>query len=513
MDKRGLITIIVILIGGILLGKHWDVFSIRDKGKVLNMSSLNDKEESENRSPVIPGKSAGYLQNSFADVVKKIKPSLVNISAVHIVEIQTPFYHFYFGDPFEDFFDDFFGRSKRRRIPKKETEKYRYEGTGSGFIVDPKGYVLTNYHVIKNADEIKITTYDDKKYTAKVVGKDPRTDLAVVKIKSFKKFNALKMGDSSTVEIGNWVIAAGSPFGLNQTYTAGIISAVRQNVHVENNVYMDMIQTDAAINKGNSGGPLVNMKGEVIGINTAIYAPTGVFSGVGFALPINPAKKVLYELIEKGRVVRGWLGIGIMNVDDAIKEQFGLKSAKGVLINRIFEDSQAQKGGLERGDIIVGFNDKKIKDVHALQELVSISKPGKKVKLTIIREGAEKILEIKLGEMPDEFPADKKGAEEKKKKGESRWKGIGVSNITEITKEKYNLSLSVGVVVVEVDPGEEGYDIGLHIGDVIAEINKSKIGNVEDFDKAVKKVNLKIGVLFDIIRNGIPLYVSYQSSR
>jgi serine protease Do len=449
------------------------------------------------------------MNGSFADVVKKVSPSLVNISAVHIVEVQEPYHHFYFGDPFEDFFDEFFGVPDRRRFGEPAPQKRRYEGTGSGFIIDTDGYVLTNYHVIKDAQEIKVTTYDDKQYDAKLVGKDSKTDLAVVKIKSSKRFNALKLGDSKLVEVGDWVVAGGSPFGLNQTFTVGIISAVRQKVKIENVAYEDMIQTDAAINRGNSGGPLVDLHGQVIGINTAIYAPTGVFSGVGFAIPINQAKIVMTDLIEKGRVVRGWLGVEIMGVNEAISRQFNLEKAQGVLINKVVEDSPAEKGGLKRGDVIIGVDGREIKNVKDLQNRVARKKPGDSISLKIINDGTEKDIKIKLGEMPDEAAFFVK-KDYKDEIGVASWKGIRVSNINAALKDRYGINQNEGIAIIEIDPADEGYEFGLRIGDIIVQINKIEIFNLDNFKVAVKKIELKNGVLFDIIRDGSPMYVSYQ---
>jgi len=438
-------------------------------------------------------------EKSHAELVEKVKPALVNISAVHVFKVQANPYRFFFGDPFEEFF----GYPNRRMEP--EIRKYRQEGTGSGFIIDPEGYVLTNYHVIRNAEEIKVTTYDDKTYEAEIVGTDPRTDISVIKIKSKKKFDALKMGDSDKTRVGDWVIAAGSPFGLNQTFTSGIISAVRQDIQIENRDYRNMFQTDASINRGNSGGPLVDMNGNVIGINTAIYAPTGVFSGVGFAIPINQAKAILNELIDKGHVVRGWLGVEIKNVDTAIKKSFNLDSAEGVLVNRVVEDSPAEKGGLQRGDVIVKFNGSAIRNASELQEKVMSQEPGTKVSIAVIRDGKEQELKVELGELPDEVSYKK----DEDKKEESVWKGVKVSNVSPALKEKYNLKEAEGVLVVEIDPAKEGYETGLRVGDVIQEINSIEVRNVDDFNKAVKKINLKEGVVFDVIRNGRPLYISY----
>jgi serine protease Do len=506
MDKKGVLILLLILTGGIMLGNNWNKI-IRKAGYYASSPGAGIEYANDGTPGV--SDSIIMLQNSFAGTVKIAKPSIVNISAVHIVEVESPFYQFYFGDPFEDFF----GRPKRRKTPVPEKEKYRYEGTGSGFIVNQKGYVLTNYHVIKDAAEIKVTTYDNKKYEAEVVGRDPKTDLAVVKIKSSRKFNALVLGDSNNIQVGDWVMAAGSPFGLQQTYTAGIISAVRQDVQVENLAYRDMLQTDAAINRGNSGGPLIDLQGRVVGINTAIFAPTGVFSGIGFAIPINQAKNVLDELIEKGRVVRGWLGVEIKDVDEAVKLQFNLQDTSGVLVNKVLKNSGAEKGGIKRGDVIVAINEDKIKNSRDLSEIISSSDPGQKLKITVIRGGQKQDVEVILGEMPDTVEEISKAEKKDKKTHEVICQGIKVSNITEEIIEYYDISVSKGVIVLEIDNTQDCYDIGLHTGDVILEINRVKITNAADFEKIMKKVDLSKGVVFDIIRNGKPLYLSYRKSR
>jgi len=504
MDKKNLTAVLIILIGGIILSNFNHLFELNRENSAIGNHTGYITASNNSGSP-----QTG-LNGSFSGVVDVVSPSLVNISAVHIVEVETPFYRFYFGDPFEDFFNDFFGRP-RRQSPDREREKYRYEGTGSGFIVDPEGYVLTNFHVIRDAQALKVMTQDEKVYDAEIIGKDPRTDLAVIKIKSNKKFSALKLGDSNQARIGDWVMAAGSPFGLNQTFTAGIISAVRQNVNVENRNYENMLQTDAAINRGNSGGPLVNLNGEVIGINTAIYAPTGVFSGIGFAIPVNEAKQILDQLIEKGRVVRGWLGVEVMNIDRAVQKQFNLESDEGVLVNGVVKNSPAQKAGLQRGDVIVELDGKKVRNADDLQDRVTASKPGGMVEMVIIRDGEKRKIAVKIEEMPRQGPdVSMREKEKQAAQATAEWLGISVKNITEQLKEKYDLSTAEGVIIANISPDKKGYEIGLKPGDIILGINNMKVKNVKDFEQTVPKVSLKEGVVFDVIREGRPLYVSYQ---
>ena len=489
------------------------------KGKTKGEKILLTKKETSSEETVSIPNGVIELQEAFANVAQVVKPAVVNISAVHILKMEVPYYQFYFGDPFEDFFDEFFGKPRERGPePKKREFRRRLEGTGSGVIIDPKGYILTNYHVIAGAEEIKVTLSNgkEKKYDGKVVGKDPRTDLAIIKIKSKEKFPAAKLGDSDKIRIGDWAIAIGSPFGLKQTLTVGVISAKRQSLYVEGKEYREMIQTDASINRGNSGGPLVNIKGEVIGINTAIYAPTGVFAGVGFAIPINNAKEILDELIEKGRVVRGWLGIEIREVDEVIVKQFNLPNTKGVLVNRVMEDSAAEKGGMKRGDVIIKVGDHKVEDVRDLQKVVTKTKPGKKVKVVVIREKKEVTLTIKLGEMPEMVEEARVRGEEKEEIGEGeveQWLGMKVEALTPALAGKYRIEDGEGVVIVEIEIGSKAEEMGLVEGDLIRSINRQSTGNCKEFKKVVKKVNLSEGVIFDIVRRGRPVYITYMERK
>jgi len=376
---------------------------------------------------------------------------------------------------------------------------------------------LTNYHVIAGAEEIKVTLSngEEKKYDGKVIGKDSTSDLAVIEIKAKEKFPAAKLGDSDKIRIGDWAIAIGSPFGLKQTLTVGVISAKRQSLYVEGKEYRDMIQTDASINRGNSGGPLVNIKGEVIGINTAIYAPTGVFAGVGFAIPINNAKEILDELIEKGKVVRGWLGIEIREVDEVIAKQFSLPDTKGVLVNRVIENSAAEKGGMNRGDVIVKIEDHKVERVRDLQEVVARTKPGKKVKVVVIREKKEIALDIKLAEMPETI-GEAKVKEEKEETGEGeveQWLGMKVETLTPALAKNYGIEDGKGVVIVEIEIGSKAEEMGVVEGDLIRSINRQSTGDLKEFKKVVKQVDLSQGVIFDIVRRGRPAYITYMEQK
>jgi len=489
------------------------------KGKKGGEEILLTKEESPAEETVSIPSGVLELQEAFENVAQAVKPSVVNISAVQIVKMKAPYYEFYFGDPFEDFFDEFFGRPRKETpVPKEKQFERRAEATGSGVIIDPEGYILTNYHVIAGAEDIKVTLSDDKEkvYDGKVIGKDAKTDLAIIKIKSKEKFPAAKLGDSDKIRIGEWAIAIGSPFGLQQTVTVGVISAMRQSLYVEGKEYKEMIQTDASINRGNSGGPLVNIRGEVIGINTAIYAPTGVFAGVGFAIPINSAKEILSDLIEKGKVVRGWLGVEIREVDEVIAKQFNLPEKEGVLVNRVMEGSAAEKGGMQRGDVIIRFGDHEVKGVIDLQDVVARTEPGKTVKVVVIREKKEVPLSIKLAEMPEtiEEAEPEKEEKEKEKEGEfEQWLGMKVETLTPALATEYGIEDKQGVVIIEIEVGSKAQEIGLAEGDLIKNVNRQATRNLTEFKKVIKGVDLSRGVIFDIVRRGRPLYITYMERK
>lgn len=460
------------------------------------------------------------LQTSFASVAEIVKPAVVSISTIHIEEVnQGP--QFYFGDPFEQFFEYFGqeGMPQRRRGASPMPRKFKSEGVGSGVIIDPEGLVLTNEHVVRGADEIKVTLYDKEnkktEYTGKVVGKDARTDLAIVRIKASGKLPFAALGDSEHVRVGDWAIAIGSPFGLAQTVTVGVISAARQSLAIEDKEYRNMIQTDAAINRGNSGGPLINIKGEVVGINTAIYAPTGTFAGIGFAVPINQAKEILNDLVNKGHVVRGWLGVELgREIPPAMVKAFGLPDSNGALVNRVLNDSPAEKAGLKRGDIIRSADGKKIESSDKLQSLVAQMPPKKKIELEVLREHKTVTLTLVMGERPDsadsgkdaQTPESQKGGAEKGK----TWNGAKVSRLTETLAQSYRQPADAeGVVVVDIESNSQAEEMGLMVGDVILGINQEATADLESFNRVSGRAKLSEGVVLDILRQGRPLYLSY----
>lgn len=462
------------------------------------------------------------LQASFSNVAELVKPAVVSVTTVH-VERGREAPQFFFGDPFEQFFEQFRGPGGspygRPRSAPRQPPPSKMEGMGSGVIIDPSGLVLTNEHVVRDAEEIKVTVYDKEgektDYPGKVVGKDARTDVAVVRIKTGHKLPFAALGNSEGVKVGDWAIAIGSPFGLSQTFTVGVISAARQSLDIEDREYHNLIQTDAAINRGNSGGPLLNIKGEVVGINTAIYAPTGVFAGIGFAIPINQAKAILDELVEKGHVVRGWLGVELAHeISPAMVKAFGLPDAKGALVNSVVKGAPADKAGLLRGDVIRSFDGKAVESSDKLQSFVAQTPPKKSVTVELLRARKNVTLSLAIGERPESAdtggeepaPSDKKG----EKGTEKTWQGARISALTPALAQNYGQpSDAAGVIVAEVESGSQAEEMGLAPGDIIRAVNQDPTPDVAAFTRASSRVKLSEGVVLDILRQGRPFYLSY----
>lgn len=448
---------------------------------------------------VMANPSAAILSpDHIIAVAKEAKASVVNVSSTRKMAegqelFESPFP--FFDDPF---FRRFFGEEfeKRFRRPKE----FRQEGLGSGVIVSADGYIVTNNHVIESADEIEVFLADKRKFSAKVIGTDPRTDVAVIKIDT-TGLPTLPWGDSSTLEVGELVLAVGNPFGLNQTVTMGIISAVgRADVGIVD--YEDFIQTDAAINPGNSGGALVNLKGELIGINTAIFTRTGGYMGIGFAIPSNMAKNVMNSLIKYGKVVRGWLGVSIQEVTDDLAKEFGAPDTHGALVSDVIDDSPASQAGIVQGDIIREYNGKVVKDPTHLRTLVAESAPGTKISIGVFREKRMQSLETTLGELPKELARVTPG----EAMGEHALAGVTVETLS--SEELRRLRIKAGVAVRSVDPDSRAARAGLREGDVIREINRKPVKSVEDFEQVVRKLDPADRVLLLITRGRATIFLT-----
>jgi serine protease Do len=433
----------------------------------------------------------GKMNQAMSEVAAAVKPAVVNISStktVHTRGMPSPF----FDDPF---FREFFGNPFQGQ---ERSRDYKQSGLGSGVLVAKDGYILTNNHVIKDADEIKVRLSDKRVFKGKIVGADPKTDLAVIKIDA-DNLPSLKLGDSDQLKVGDMVIAVGNPFGLNQTVTTGIISAKgRADVGLAD--YEDFIQTDAAINPGNSGGALVNIKGELIGINTAILSSTGGYQGIGFAIPANMAKVVMDSLIKKGKVVRGWLGVSIQPITPELAKQLGLKNEKGALVADITEDSPAAGAGMQRGDVITEFDGKEVADASTLKNIVAAIPPGKEVVIKYFRDGVEKTAKVPIRELSAQ-------AQKMAGQADNQFKGVSVQKLTSDMKRNMGISQRVsGVIVADVAGDSPAAEV-LQQGDVIMEINKKKINDVTDYKAAVAKVKPGEKALVLVYRSGAVVYV------
>jgi serine protease Do len=468
--------------------------------------------------------TALHFEHVFENVVNQVKPAVVSITSVktfkHGPQRQMPEDRFHRRLPrpdedeerdplrqFRDFFgDDFFDRFSRPRFPERE---FKIQGLGSGIIIDSEeGYIITNNHVVDGADELKITLGDKREFDGKVVGTDPQSDIAIVKIEG-NNLPSARLGDSDTIRAGQWAIAIGNPFGLTQTVSIGVISATgRANVGVAQ--YEDMIQTDAAINPGNSGGPLVNIRGDIIGINTAIFTRSGGYQGIGFAIPVNMVKIIKRDLIEKGKVVRGWLGVVIQDIDPSLAKSFGVTVTEGVLVSDVQENSPAKEAGFDRGDIVIEYDGRAIRDVNHLRNAVAQTGVDKKVKVKVLRDGKEKELTVKIGEQPAELFAIGPGGVPSPGKVQREF-GLTVQDITKEIAKNLGIEEESGVIVSSVQPGSPATESDIREGDIIKEVNRKKISNVKEFKNVVGDADKEKGVLMLVKRGDFSRYVIVKS--
>ena len=428
------------------------------------------------------------VPNNFSQLAKAAKPSVVNISTVTTVKDAGRVFKHFFGSPFngkKNPFEEFFG-------PQTEDapRDYKQRSLGSGFIIDKEGYIVTNNHVVENADQIKVKLVNEEEYDATLVGRDPKTDLALIKISVDSDLTPIQMGDSDKLDVGAWVVAIGSPFGLEQTVTAGIVSAKGRIIGF--GPYEDFIQTDASINPGNSGGPLINLAGEVVGINTAIVASG---QGIGFAIPMNLAKGIIDQLKSSGEVTRGWLGVGIQDLTQELKKYYGIDDDGGVLVTQVFEGDPAEKGGIQLNDIIIAIDGETVSTVRELSGIIANTRVGKRTAVTFLREGKKKTVYVELAKRQE----DKLQAQKESETNND----IGMQ-LMDLTSEKaaqfgYEEG-ETGVLVVNIVSGSKAADAGITRGDLIKEINHEKIPSVKAYNKTLKKIDSGESINFLIRR-------------
>jgi serine protease Do len=413
---------------------------------------------------------------SFSDLAESASRAVVNIRTVKTIKGGGQVFRHFQKNPFgdddhmRDFFDRFFDENQNRN--------FKQRSLGSGFIIDKDGYIVTNNHVIENADEIVVILNNEKEFDAKIIGRDKNTDLALIKIEPHRKLPVLEFGDSDALKVGQWVVAIGNPFGLEHTVTAGIVSA--KGRVIGSGPYDDFIQTDASINPGNSGGPLLNMQGKVIGINTAIIAGG---QGIGFAIPVNLAKRIIGQLKSSGEVTRGWLGVGIQDISDEVADYYGIKDKKGVLVTEVFPGDPADSAGIRPKDIIVSVNGKAIENARKLTGIIADISIGQTAKIGVLRHGKTKTFNVKIAKREETKFAAKSAPKENKQQ-----LGIRVADITPELADRFNLKDTKGVMVAGIDSESKAAEVGLEIHDIVLEINHRNISSAADFEKAINEV-------------------------
>jgi serine protease Do len=418
---------------------------------------------------------------AFASVARQASPAVVFVQVEKTVAANNSMRPF---PPFNDeFFRRFFGEPMPGQPQRPRQQDRMVRGQGSGFIISSDGYILTNNHVVGDADKVLVKLLDGRELTAKIIGTDPPTDVAVIKIDE-ENLPVLPLGDSDKVEVGEWVLALGNPFGLSHTLTAGIVSATGRN-SVGISDYEDYIQTDAAINPGNSGGPLIDLEGKVIGINTAIFSRSGGYMGIGFAIPVNMAQSIYNQLIEHGSVTRGYLGVTIQELTQDLVESFSLKDTNGVLISQVMPNTPAEKAGLKQGDVVIKFNGEAVESVAPFRNKVSLTSPGTKVKITVIRDGKEKTFSVTIEKMSSQEQV----AQAQPKSMEKL--GLTVRTLTPEMADQYGYEDETGVVVTQVGQGSAAASAGIIPGMLIQEVNRKQVKNVKEFEEAVEKTGKK----------------------
>ncbi len=451
------------------------------------------------QAPVPP--AARELSHAFTNAARQALPAVVFITVEKTVETRNPGSS---NNPFESFGEEFFERFFRWRLPEgQQPREFRQQGAGSGFIISQDGLILTNNHVVGDADRVTVKLTDGREFTAKTTGTDAPSDVAVIKIEA-QGLPVLPLGDSDAMEVGDWVIAAGNPFGLTRTITVGVVSAKgRSRLGIAD--FEDFIQTDAAINPGNSGGPLLNLQGEAIGVNTAIASRSGGYMGVGFAIPINLVKAVEQQLVTGGKVVRGYLGIRIQELTRALAQSLHIDTAEGALVADVSKGSPAAKAGLKRGDVVVSLNGHPVQDPGQLRNIVAMTAPGTKVTMQILRENKKQELTATLGELPGEQKAARAGEETQSPVR----LGFKVQNLTPELAQQLGYDDTEGVVVTEIDPRSEAYQAGVRRGMVIREINNQEVSNTQKFRQAVGQAEQSKQMLLLVESQQATMYITF----
>ena len=486
--KFGSLAAAALLVTGMVLGalfiSNWD-------------ASVADRDVYRSITPVVAAdqRSLEDFSETFATIAEQVKPAVVLIKSERVVrQAQQRFWR-----PFEEFFGG-------RQPPDAQPRPFR--GVGSGVIVSEDGYILTNNHVVEDAEKLTVQLIDEREVEAEIVGLDPRTDLAVIKV-DLNELSVLPFGDSDKLRVGEWVMAVGNPLGRNHTVTAGIVSAKGRNrVLPVDGSYENFIQTDAAINPGNSGGALVDLEGNLMGINTAIATRTGGYQGIGFAVPANMARDIMTRLVEDGRVTRGYLGVMINNLDEVVAESMGLENSNGVLIEGITDDGPARDSNLQREDVVVALNGKEVEDTDDLRNRIADMAPGTVVELDVMRDGEPVTVAIELGELPDGDPTRTASREEPRERSPASNLGIDVMDITREWSRIYESGS--GVVVAQVRSGSVAEDRGLQRGDLIREVNGEAVSSVQEFLGIVREFETGQAIRFRIQRGDAQFLVGLR---
>ena len=436
---------------------------------------------------------------AFSSVVKKVEPAVVNVR-VEKKEGVNPDDQF---NPFDDpLFQRFFGPSFKQPSNPRAPEQFKSQATGSGFLISDDGYILTNNHVIDSADKITVRMVGGQELEAKLIGTDPQSDVALIKVSDGHKFPYLTLGDSDKLEVGEWVIAIGSPFGLDSTVTVGVVSAKGRN-RMGINEYENFIQTDAAINPGNSGGPLLNIHGEVIGINTAIFSRSGGYMGIGFAIPVNMAKTVKAQLLSKGKVTRSWLGVAIQDMNAELARSFKTSQKTGALVTEISKDSPAAKAGIKQGDVIIRIDGKPVTNVTELRNRVAMASPGTKIDLTLIRNEKQEEVSVQV----EEQPADMTTLSTAPQQQLFQKMGMSLQDLTPALARQFGYELGQGVLIAGVAPGSPAAMARIQVGSLIEEINRQPVHNLKELQQILQKTNGSEDILLLIHSGNHSFYV------